>query len=254
MIRTDITRRRSLVTAAGVTAAAGLASVGLPAPRAAAAPGAATPQPLRNDDLKEALRRLEARRRRTLTGRPSANHWEMHKAVDAESSLATRPVPGTGLSVVVHTGDVETVLVHVIRRFHYEVDALDAPGDPRPLEGWVNPSKVRDSGLPESNQASGTAVAIRPGSYPPGARGGFTAGQELVIRDIIADCEGVVRWGGDDRRPYEGLFYLGVRPGDPRLTKAAAKIRTWNETPGLGAGVLVDMTRPSRRRRAAAHR
>lgn len=69
----------------------------------------------------------------------------------------------------------------------------------------------------------------------------------------MADTGGVVRWGGDDRRPYEGLFYLTVRPGDPRLTQVATKIRTWDETPGLGAGVLVDLTQPSRRRRAARH-
>ncbi|MFG3018502.1 hypothetical protein ACGFZQ_08095 [Streptomyces sp. NPDC048254] len=96
-------------------------------------------------------------------------------------------------------------------------------------------------------------MAIRPGSYPPGARGGFTAGRQLIIRDIIADTEGVVRWGGDDRRPSEGLFYVAVRPGDPRLARVAAKIRSWEETPGRGAGVLVDMTQPSRKRRAARY-
>ncbi|MFE6287968.1 hypothetical protein [Streptomyces sp. NPDC057877] len=249
----DLSRRRALTTAAGVTAAAGLATVGLPAAPAAAAPATAAPKPLRDDDLKEALSRLEARRRRTLTGRPSANGWEMHKAVDADSALATRPVPGTGLSVAVRTGAVETVLVHVVRRFHYEVDTLGLPGEPRPLVGWTAPSKVRDSDLPQSNQASGTAVVIRPGSYPPGARGAFTKGQELVIRDIVADTEGVVRWGGDDRRPYEGLFYVAVDPDDPRLARVAEKLRAAGERPGAGAGVLVDATRPSRRRRAARY-
>ncbi|MGY0069231.1 hypothetical protein ACWZEH_21080 [Streptomyces sp. QTS137] len=242
------------MAAAGVTTAAGLASVSFPAPRAAAAPITATPQPLTDDQLKEALRRLEARRARTLTGRPSANRWEMHKAVDAAGEIVTRPVPGTGLSIVVRAGDVETVLVHVVRRFHYEVDALNRPGEPLPVEGWVKPSKVRDSELPESNQASGTAVALRPGSYPRGTRGGLTSGQELVIRDILADTEGIVRWGGDDRLPYEGLFYLQVRPGDEDLARVATRIRAWNETPGAGAGTLVDATQPSRRRRADRYR
>ncbi|MBQ1092281.1 hypothetical protein [Streptomyces sp. B93] len=248
----DLSRRRALTTAAGVTAAAGLTGVGLGAVPAAAAPAAA-PKPLKDDDLKEALRRFEARRRRTLTGRPSANGWEMHKAVDADSELATCPVPGTGLSVVVRTGDVETVLVHVVRRFHYEVDTLGLPGEPAPLQGWTAPSKVRDSGLPQSAQASGTAVVVRPGSFPPGVRGGFTRAQELVIRDIVADTEGVVRWGGDDRRPYEGLFYVAVAPGDPKLARVAEGLRAAHERPGAGAGVLVDATEPSRRRRAARH-
>lgn len=211
---------------------------------------ASTPPPLDSAHMKEALRRFRARRRRVLTGRPSANQWEMEKVVDAEGSISTCSVPGTGLTVAVRSGDPATVLVHVIRRFHYEIDALGLQGEPRPVEGWVPPSGVHDSHLPESNQASGTAVAIRPGSYPPGIRGGFTTGQQLVIRDILADTEGVVRWGGDDRRPYEGLFYLTMRPGDPRLTQVAANIRTWDETPGLGAGVLVDPHEPQRQKAA----
>ncbi|MFJ8440060.1 hypothetical protein [Kitasatospora griseola] len=66
--------------------------------------------------------------------------------------------------------------------------------------------------LAESNQSSGTAVQIRPGSYPSGVRGGFYPLEVLTIRDILADCEGVVRWGGDDRVPDESLFYVDVAP------------------------------------------
>ncbi|BBJ41284.1 hypothetical protein SSPO_040020 [Streptomyces antimycoticus] len=249
MSPTDLPRRHALTAAAGVTVAAALASTGL-----LAAPALAAPQPLRNDELKEALRRVEARRRRLLTGRPSANRWEMEKGTDDGGDIATRPVPGTGLNVSVRTGDTATVLVHVIRRFHYEVATLGLHGEPNPIEGWVAPSAVRDSQLPEANRASGTAIVIRPDFYPPGVRGGFTSGQQLIIRDIIADTEGIVRWGGEDRRPYEGLFYLTVPPGDARLKRVAAKIRAWDETPGAGAGVVLDVTEPSRRRRAARYR
>lgn len=244
-----MTRRHALTAAAGVTAAASLGSTAL-----LATPAAAAPRPLRNDELKQALRRVEARRRRLLTGRPSANRWEMQKAADDGGDIVTRSVPGTGLDITVRMGDTETVLVHVVRRFHYEVDALGLHGEPNPVKGWVPPSAARDSRLPESNQASGTAVVIRPDFYPPGVRGCFTTGQQLIIRDIIADTEGIVRWGGDDRRPYEGLFYLTVRPGDARLERVAARIRAWDETPGVGAGVVPDVTEPSRRRRAARYR
>ncbi|MFD3487465.1 hypothetical protein [Streptomyces sp. NPDC058665] len=245
-----MTRRHALTTAAGVTTAASLASTGLLATPAAAA---ANP-PVSNDELKEALRRVKARQRRLLTGRPSANGWEMQKAVDDDGDIVTRVVPGTGLKVAVRMGDTETVLVHVIRRFHYEVDTLGLPGEPNPVKGWVVPSAVRDSRLPESNQASGTAVVIRPDFYPPGVGGGFTESQELAIRDIVADTEGIVRWGGEDRRPYEGLFHLTVRPGDARLRQVAARIRAWDQTPGAGAGTVPDVTDPSRRRRAARFR
>lgn len=103
---------------------------------------------------------------------------------------------------------------------------------------------MRNSGLPQSNQASGTAVVIRPNSYPPGVRGGSTKSEQLIIRDIIADTEGLIRWPGDDRPAYEGLFYLSAHPDDARLTRVAAKIRTWNETPGVGARIAADMTQP----------
>lgn len=239
-----MTRRHALTAAAGVTAAASLAPTGL-----LATPAVAAPQPLRNDELKEALRRVEARRRRLLTNRPSANGWEMQKAADDDGDIMTRHVEGTGLNVSVRMGDTETVLFHVIRRFHYEVNTLGLHSEPNPVEGWVAPSVVRDSRLSESNRASGTAVVIRPDFYPPGVRGGFTMGQQLIIRDIVADTEGVVRWGGDDRRPYEGLFFISTRPGSPRLAEVAAKIRRWNDTPGKGAG-SVDAFEPARRRAA----
>ncbi|MEU5439002.1 hypothetical protein AB0G73_37515 [Streptomyces sp. NPDC020719] len=249
MSPTGITRRNALTAAAGITAATSLLSAGL-----LATPAVAAPQPLKNDALKEALRRAEARRRRLLTGRPSANGWEMQKATDGGGDIVTRHVAGTSLKISVRMGATEAVLLHVIRRFHYEVDALGLYGEPKPVEGWVAPSAVRNSRLPESNQASGTAIVIRPGSYPPGARGGFTALQQQSIHDIIADTEGTVRWGGDDRRPYEGLFYLTTRPGDAHLERVSTKIRAWDETPGAGAGAVPDVTALSRRRQATRYR
>ncbi|WP_369187509.1 hypothetical protein [Streptomyces sp. R08] len=249
-----IPRRRLIARGVGLAAATALVTPGVSGSvsSAYAADAVGTPPPVGNAHLKEALRKFRTRQERTLTGRPSANRWEMHQAVDVDSELVTCQVPGTGLSVALRAGDVETVLIHVIRRFHYEVDTLFAH-EPRPLHGWIKPSEVRDSRLPESNQASGTAVAIRPDSYPPNSKGNFTAGQEEVIRDILADIEGVVRWGGHDRRPYEALFYLDLRPGNPRLASVAAKIRAWNETPGAGAGVLVDTSLPSRQRQSARY-
>ena len=47
---------------------------------------------------------------------------------DAGGTVWTRPVPGTGFDVQVSIGDAEVILVHVIRRFHYEIDTL-RPGD-----------------------------------------------------------------------------------------------------------------------------
>ncbi|OLZ67881.1 hypothetical protein AV521_23110 [Streptomyces sp. IMTB 2501] len=235
----------------GVTAATTLASVGFLSVPAVAA-SRSGPDPVKNDELKKALRSLEARRRRLLTGRPSTNGWEMEKQTDAGGSIWTCDVAGTPgpLTVAVRAGDVATVLTHVIRRFNYEIDALGTKSEAPALLGWIHPGKVRDSALPESNQASGTAVVIRPTWYTPGAQGGFTDAQKDTVRDILAECEGVVRWGGDDRRPYEGLFSIDVKPGDVRLAKIAGRIRGWNETPGEGAGTGPDPYQPARKRAA----
>jgi hypothetical protein len=48
----------------------------------------------------------------------------------------------------------------------------------------------------QRNHASGTAIDIRAGHYPAGARGGFDRIELEVIRDILADCEGIVRQNG----------------------------------------------------------
>ncbi|MFI6400960.1 hypothetical protein [Streptomyces sp. NPDC050548] len=182
------------------------------------------------------------------TARPtSLNGWELMEQTNDISTVWTRPVPGTDCSVAVCIGDAETVLVHVIRRFHYEVDELRR-GD---VVGWRTPSEV-NKGLTESNQASGTAVQIRPGSYPAGSRGGFFSSQLMVIRDILAELDGVVRWGGDDSRPDESLFSIDVKPADTRLTAVVEKIRAWKDTPGKGPGTPVDVRASGRRKAAKA--
>ncbi|MGP3952851.1 hypothetical protein [Streptomyces sp. 7N604] len=172
----------------------------------------------------------------------SANGWPLEKEANHISTVWTRPVAGTGLKVDVRIGDVELILVHVIRRFHYEVEQIQRID----LAGWRDIGKLR-KGLPESNLASGTAVQIRPGA---GAKGGLFPSQELTLRDILADCEGVVRWGGDDSEVDESLFYIDAGPNDERVRKVADKLRRWDATPGQGAGVEADILSPSRRSRA----
>ncbi|MER6613895.1 hypothetical protein [Streptomyces xantholiticus] len=236
----NISRRAALRRVAFVAAGVAVGSQVLSQP--AYATGKA-PDPQR---IRKEIQRAQERNKRVLTGTPSKNGWEMEKTVDDHGHIYTRPVPGIPLDgIQLRMADIETVLVHVVGRFHYEIDAL-REGD---VVGWRGPGSVR-KGLAESNLASGTAVQIRPGSYPSGARGGFYPMEELVVRDILAECEGVVRWGGDDSKPDESLFYIDVPPRDERLIKVGAKIRGWTYTPGRGSGVLVDPLQPPRRKAA----
>ncbi|MGW2387448.1 M15 family metallopeptidase [Streptomyces sp. NPDC001658] len=179
------------------------------------------------------------------SGAVSANGWPIAAAPDDGGSVWTRPVPGTGFGVAVAIGDVETILVHVVRRFHYEIEALRA-GD---VIGYRAPATTKGY---ETNHASGTAVDIRPDCYPAGVRGGFFAPQAAVIRDILADCEGVVKWGGDFATPDESHFQIDVPPTSPAVGRVADKLRAWNASPGEGAGIARDTQDGDRRSAARA--
>lgn len=204
-------RRRVLCTGLGLTAAAGLATLAAPAPASAsvrAAEDAPRPQPT------------------------SANGWPMETQADASGTIWTRQVPGSSVSVALRLGEAATVLVHVIRRYHYEIDTL--------VDGEVigfRPANGKSKGY-ATNHASGTAVAIRPTWYPDGAKGGLFPHQLATLRDILKECQDVVAWGGDFRRPNESHFQIDVPPSDARLKRLAARIRGWEDIPGQGAGTL----------------
>ncbi|MEV8023061.1 twin-arginine translocation signal domain-containing protein [Streptomyces sp. NPDC086554] len=172
----------------------------------------------------------------------SANGWSLEKEANHVSTVWTRPVPGTSLKLDIRIGDAEAILLHVIRRFHYEVEQLH-PGD---LVGWQRIDKLSEN-LPESNLASGTAVRIRPGAA---AKGSMFPLQEIVVRDILADCESVVRWGGDDNPVDEALFYLDRSPDSHQVRDLARKLRQGEVTAGQGAGTTVDPLSKARRERA----
>ncbi|MEU0071305.1 hypothetical protein ABZ027_17420 [Streptomyces sp. NPDC006332] len=177
---------------------------------------------------------------RTWRGSRSANGWPL---VDQAAEQRLEGAPNVHVSLV--EGDVATVLLYVARRFSYEIDML-RPGD---VQGHSTDRDVV-TGF-ESNHLSGTAMAIRPLFYPLGAdkATGMTEQERTVVRDILADCEGVVAWGGDLDPVKESHFQIDVRPGDARLTRLARRIQGWDATPGQGAG-SIDAFAPARIRRA----
>ncbi|KNB49941.1 hypothetical protein [Streptomyces caatingaensis] len=184
-------------------------------------------------NLSEEAKRALAHQRRVQSGQRSANGWEMENLADDHGSIYTRPVPGTAVhGIQVRMGEIEWLLVHVIRRYNYEVDEL-RDGD---VTGWRAPAAVRKH-LAESNLASGTAVQIRSGSYPSGMSGGLFPLQRAAVHRIVKDLNGVVRWGGDDHHADESLFYIALPPGDGQLKKEAGKVFDEHYEPSRGAGV-----------------
>jgi|SRR4051794_8870870 hypothetical protein len=169
----------------------------------------------------------------------SGNGWALADQVNAGQGVWSRPVSGTGFTLDTRLGVVETVLVYIVRRWHYEIETL-REGE---VVGW-RPIGELDGDSPESNQASGTAVAIRPDAYVKGVRGNLTKIQRETVGSILDDCGSVVRWGGRDRTPYEALFYIATppseetRPANHPVERLAEKLRGWNRAPGLGAGAV----------------
>lgn len=172
----------------------------------------------------------------------SLNGWPVEKEANHVSAVCTRPVSGTGLTLEVRLGVVEAILVHVVRRIHYEVQPIMADE----LMGWQPISRL-DRRRAESNRASGTAVHVRPGS----PRDAYFPLQVLAVRDILADCEGVVRWGGDDKQVDQSLFYIDVPPSDRLIARVGLRLQGVIDSPATAAGVMVDFLEAPRVRRAS---
>jgi hypothetical protein len=207
--------RRSLLAVVGAAAVGTAAS--------AALPGAASADPRPADPRPAGPSRWTASR--------SQNQWPVIAAAGAGAFR----VVGSDATATLLTGDggpsdAATTLLHVARRFHYEVATLER-GD---VHGYTTDRAIV-AGF-QSNHLSGTAIALKPQAYPVGSAGNLFPYEIAVIRRILADCEGVVGWHGDDSVPAEGQFSIDVPPGDARLARVAAKIRAWQATPGMGAG------------------
>ncbi|MCQ0021829.1 hypothetical protein M4914_01815 [Streptomyces somaliensis DSM 40738] len=211
----DLSRRRVLGTAGVLT---GVAALGLSAvtPTAAAAP-------LHTDGTAT-----------TWRGPRSANSWRILDRTEIH------PIEGSGRSVRLASGEAATLLLHVARRFHYEIDQLRADD----VTGHRTSRTVRRPH--ESNYLSGTAIAIRPYAYPLGARGGLYPHELVVVRDILTELDGAVAWGGDFDVPQESHFEVALGPTHPKVRGVARKLRAWRDTPGRGAGT-VDAFEPERR-------
>jgi len=161
------------------------------------------------------------------TGSTSANGWPVL------ATATTFRIEGSNQTVLLADGDASAILLHVARRFHYEIDTL-RDGD---VVGFAPGQPVAQPF--ESNYLSGTAIAIRPVCYPLGAHGGFYPREQIVIRDILAELGGAVSWGGDEPTPKESHFQIAKAPGHPAIRAAAQQIRAWDDAPGgQGAGAV----------------
>ncbi|HEX6968860.1 MAG TPA: M15 family metallopeptidase [Micromonosporaceae bacterium] len=147
----------------------------------------------------------------------SQNGWKASRDKAAIGIVSPR-VAGVDFPGGVRGGDVATVLMYVATQFDRRVEPLHA--------GWCwgYAYKQIEGSSTLSNHASGTAIDINAPDHPMGRRGTFSGKQVREIHKILAECEGVVRWGGDySGRPDEMHFEINRPPKD--VARVAAKIR-----------------------------
>jgi hypothetical protein len=120
-------------------------------------------------------------------------------------------VPGTSVKLRLRKGPVAAVLVEVARRFHTEVEPIDAG---TVTDDWSYAERpIRGSTTTLSNHASGTAIDLNALRHPRGVHGTFTAAQKTSVRRILADLADpatgrpVVRWGEDYSTVVDGMHF-----------------------------------------------
>lgn len=208
-----LTRRAVLLSAGALGAGAALSGV-LSGPATAAEPGPAADS--------------------EWTARRSDNGW----AIDPDALDSFR-VEGSPATVRLHRA-ASAVLLHVARRWHYEVVPLHSSRD---VLGHRTDRAVRAAY--ESNYLSGSAIALL------GAGDGLWPHQEAIVRDILADCGGVVRWGADLSPATACHFQIDVGPDAKpftQLTKALRDGAVHHNGPRPGA--VDDPAAPKRRAEA----
>lgn len=142
------------------------------------------------------------------------------------SLIASYKVPGGKISM--RKGDVATILVYVAKRFDSEVEPLVWPGN------WGYAERKIRGGSSLSNHASGTAIDLNAPRHYLGARGTFTSRQVKVIKSILSDLQGVIRWGGN----YSGRkdeMHFEINAGTARVREVAKAIRA-GKKPGPSGG------------------
>ncbi|MEU6720762.1 hypothetical protein ABZ897_55705 [Nonomuraea sp. NPDC046802] len=173
-------------------------------------------------------------------GDESANGWHIDPR-----KITLYAVEGALASVPLHDGIVATVLLHVARRWHYEVAPVDT-GQGGGISAYTTDRTIGADF--ESNYLSGTAIAVHPTAYPLHGSEGLWPHQEVIVRDILLDCEGMVRWGGDLKPAKVSHFHIDVPPGSRKLAKVADRVHTDQHIPASPlAGAAMDPATTTRR-------
>ena len=136
-----------------------------------------------------------------MTTHTTQQGWTVR--LDAASMTPLDHITGRVLS-----GDVHTIFDFLCRRYEYLVEPIVKGHSwgwaPRPVRGYTDVW---------SEHAAGVAIDLNAPAHMIGLSGTFTPGQVRGIRQLLAECGGVVIWGGDwKHRPDEMHFEVVNNP------------------------------------------
>ncbi|GAA4716248.1 hypothetical protein [Phytohabitans rumicis] len=174
----------------------------------------------------------------------SANGWPIDP-----TAIATYRVEGSAASVALRRGPAAAVLLHIARRWHYEIAPVDT-GEGGGIAGHTARRAVRAAF--ETNYLSGTAIALHPTAYPVGGSERLWPHHEAIVRDILVDCAGTVVWGGDLSPATASHFHVAAAPRDRALARVADLLDPGEHAvlAAQTAGTVADPATPDRRERA----
>ncbi len=189
--------------------------------------------------------------RRTLIGATAAGAGALVLTPGAATAAPVDPatigtfrIEGTAATVALRRGAVAVVLLHIARRWHYEIGPLDT-GEGGGVVGHVGAAR----GAFAANYRSGTAIALHPTAYPVNGSEPLWPHHEAIVRDILVDCAATVAWGGDLTPTKASHFHVVAGPRDRTLAGVAARLESGVHAPfsAQTAGTVADPATPERR-------
>jgi len=146
----------------------------------------------------------------------SENGWEVIKD-QSDKTLTVVRLAKSDIPLRLHK-DAAKLLAYVAVRFDKEVSALKQGNKPGfQDEGGYSYRKI-GNGPKWSNHASGSAIDLNWQKYPMFRRK-MTKKQVAACEAIVADCEGLVRWGGHYKTAVDQMHFEVA----PKVTAADIK-------------------------------
>lgn len=134
----------------------------------------------------------------------SQNKWVVIKD-SSDKKLTVVRLAGSNVPLRLHK-DAAKILAYVAVRFDKEVSKLKLNNKPGfQDDGGYSFRKIGNSNV-YSNHASGTAIDLNWQKFPMFKRN-MNKKQVEACRAIVADCQGLIRWGGDYKTSVDQMHF-----------------------------------------------